>query len=146
MQPRTAGLAQDLRAIAKVGDLDLEKGEDREEALDRLEAVHVRLGDMDGPMRASCGRSTMSMRRRRRGFAVERLMPLGRDLADERPDVFAPSERQDFQQLVAQFRRTDFDHPFSDDPSVRRAGAVEVEEARAALNAWRTAIASITPN
>ena len=38
-------LAQDLRAIAKAGDLDLEKGEDREEALDRLEAVHVRLGD-----------------------------------------------------------------------------------------------------
>src|SRR5690606_7922260 len=52
------------------------------------------------------------------------------------PDVFAPSERQDFQQLVAQFRRTDFDHPFSDDPSVRRAGAIEVEEARAAFNAY----------
>ena len=38
-------LAQDLRAIATAGDLDLEKGEDREEALNRLEAVHVRLGD-----------------------------------------------------------------------------------------------------
>ena len=36
----------DLRAIAKEGDLDLEKPEDREEALDRLEAVHVRLGDV----------------------------------------------------------------------------------------------------
>jgi hypothetical protein len=55
---------------------------------------------------------------------------------NERPDVFAPSERRDFQDLVAQFRRTDFDHPFSDDPSVRRAGAVEVEEARAAFNAY----------
>lgn len=39
-------LAQDLRAIAKAGDLDLEKTEDREEALDRLEAIHVRLGDV----------------------------------------------------------------------------------------------------
>ena len=67
---------------------------------------------------------------------AERLTLPERDLADERPDVFAPSERRDFQDLVAQFRRTDFDHPFSDDPSVRRAGAVEVEEARAAFNAY----------
>lgn len=39
-------LAQDLRAIAEEGDLDLENPEDREEALDRLEAVHIRLGDV----------------------------------------------------------------------------------------------------
>ena len=67
---------------------------------------------------------------------AERVTLSERALTDERPDVFTPSERQDFQQLVAQFRRTDFDHPFSDDPSVRRAGAVEVEEARAAFNAY----------
>jgi type IV secretion system T-DNA border endonuclease VirD2 len=36
---------------------------------------------------------------------------------------------------VVQFRRTDFDHPFSDDPAVRRAGAVEVEAARDAFEA-----------
>ena len=59
-----------------------------------------------------------------------------RESAAGEPDIFAPSERRDFQELVAQFRRTDFDHPFSDDPSVRRAGAVEVEEARAAFNAY----------
>jgi len=39
-------LAQDLQAIAKAADLDFEKPEDREKALDRLEAVHVRLGDV----------------------------------------------------------------------------------------------------
>jgi type IV secretion system T-DNA border endonuclease VirD2 len=38
-------LTQDLRAIARAGGLDLEQGEDREDALDRLETVHVRLGD-----------------------------------------------------------------------------------------------------
>jgi len=129
-------LAQDLRAIAKVGDLDLEKGEDREEALDRLEAVHVRLGDTLTDARILRAIDDVNETEDAEVSLAERLMPLGRDLADERPDVFAPSERQDFQQLVAQFRRTDFDHPFSDDPSVRRAGAVEVEEARAALNAY----------
>lgn len=39
-------LSQDLNAIATAGDLDLEKPEDREEALDRLEAIHARLGDV----------------------------------------------------------------------------------------------------
>lgn len=129
-------LAQDLRAIAKVGDLDLEKGEDREEALDRLEAVHVRLGDTLTDARILRAIDDVDETEDAEVSLAERLTPLGRDLADERPDVFAPSERQDFQQLVAQFRRTDFDHPFSDDPSVRRAGAVEVEEARAAFNAY----------
>ena len=129
-------LAQDLRAIAKVGDLDLEKGEDREEALDRLEAVHVRLGDTLTDARILRAVDDVDEAADAEVSLAERLTLPGRDLADERPDVFAPSERQDFQQLVAQFRRTDFDHPFSDDPSVRRAGAVEVEEARAALNAY----------
>ncbi len=129
-------LAQDLRAIAKVGDLDLEKGEDREEALDRLEAVHVRLGDTLTDARILRAIDDVDETEDAEVSLAERLTPLGRDLADKRPDVFAPSERQDFQQLVAQFRRTDFDHPFSDDPSVRRAGAVEVEEARAAFNAY----------
>jgi len=129
-------LAQDLRAIAKAGDLDLEKGEDREEALDRLEAVHVRLGDTLTDARILRAIDDVDETEDGGVALAERLTLPERDLANERPDVFAPSERRDFQDLVAQFRRTDFDHPFSDDPSVRRAGAVEVEEARAAFNAY----------
>jgi type IV secretion system T-DNA border endonuclease VirD2 len=129
-------LAQDLRAIAKAGDLDLEKGEDREEALDRLEAVHVRLGDTLTDARILRAIDDVDETEDGEVTLAERLTLPERDLANERPDVFAPSERRDFQDLVAQFRRTDFDHPFSDDPSVRRAGAVEVEEARAAFNAY----------
>lgn len=130
-------LAQDLRAIATAGDLDLEKGEDREEALDRLEAVHVRLGDTLTDARILLRAvDDVDEAEDAEVSIAERLTPLGRNLAGERPDVFAPSERRDFQELVAQFRRTDFDHPFSDDPPVRRAGAVEVEEARAAFNAY----------
>jgi type IV secretion system T-DNA border endonuclease VirD2 len=129
-------LAQDLRAIAKAGDLDLEKGEDREEALDRLEAVHVRLGDTLTEARILRAIDDVDETEDGEVALAERLTLPERDLANERPYVFAPSERRDFQDLVAQFRRTDFDHPFSDDPSVRRAGAVEVEEARAAFNAY----------
>ena len=129
-------LAQDLRAIATAGDLDLEKGEDREEALDRLEAVHVRVGDTLTDARILRAVDDVDEAEDAEVSLAERVTLPERDPADERPDVFAPSERQDFQQLVAQFRRTDFDHPFSDDPSVRRAGAVEVEEARAAFNAY----------
>jgi len=129
-------LAQDLRAIAKAGDLDLEKGEDREEALDRLEAVHVRLGDALTDARILRAVEDVDEADGTETSFADHLTLRERDLADERPDVFASSERQDFQQLVAQFRRTDFDHPFSDDPSVRRAGAIEVEEARAAFNAY----------
>ena len=129
-------LAQDLRAIAKAGDLDLEKGGEREEALDRLEAVHVRLGDTLTDARILRATDDVDETEDGEVALAERLTLPERDLANERPDVFAPSERRDFQDLVAQFRRTDFDHPFSDDPSVRRAGAVEVEEARAAFNAY----------
>ena len=110
-------LAQDLRAIAKAGDLDLEKGEDREEALDRLEAVHVRLGDTLTDARILRAIDDVDETEDGEVALAERLTLPERDLANERPDVFAPSERQDFQDLVAQFRRTDFDHPFSDDPS-----------------------------
>lgn len=129
-------LAQDLRAIAKDGDLDLEKPGDREEALDRLEAVHVRLGDVLTDARILRAVEDVAEADDGEVALAERLTQPERDLAVERPDVFAPSERQDFQQLVSQFRRTDFDHPFSDDPSVRQAGAVEVEEARVAFNAY----------
>ncbi len=129
-------LAQDLRAIAKAGDLDLEKGEDREEALDRLEAVHVRLGDTLTDARILRAVDDVDEAEDAEVSLAERLTLPERDLADERPDAFAPSERQDFQQLVAQFRRTDFTHPFSDDHSVYKAGVIEVEEARAAFNAY----------
>lgn len=129
-------LAQDLRAIAAAGDLDLEKGEDREEALDRLEAVHVRLGDTLTDAGILRSMDDVDEAEEAEVSLAERLTLPERDLADERPDAFAPSERQDFQQLVAQFRRTDFTHPFSDDPSVYKAGVIEVEEARAAFNAY----------
>lgn len=129
-------LAQDLRAIAKAGDLDFEKGEDREEALDRLEAVHVRLGDTLTDARILRAVDDMEETEDGEVALAARITLPERDLEEGGPDVFAPTERRDFQDLVAQFRRTDFDHPFSDDPSVRRAGAVEVEEARAAFNAY----------
>jgi type IV secretion system T-DNA border endonuclease VirD2 len=129
-------LAQDLRAIAKEGDLDLEKPGHREEALDRLEAVHVRLGDVLTEARILREVEEVAEADDGEVALAERLTLPERDLAEERPDVFAPSERQDFLQLVSQFRRTDFDHPFSDDPSVRQAGAVEVEEARVAFDAY----------
>jgi type IV secretion system T-DNA border endonuclease VirD2 len=129
-------LAQDLRAIAKAGDLDLEKGEDREEALDRLEATHVRLGDALTDARILRAVDDVDEAEDSEVVLAERLTLPGRDVTEARPDVFAPSERLDFRQMVHQFRRTDFDHPFSDDPSVRRAGAIDVEEARAAFNAY----------
>ena len=129
-------LAQDLRAIAKEGVLDLEKPGDREEALDRLEAVHVRLGDVLTDARILRAVEDVDEADDGEVALAERLTLPERDLAEEQPDVFAPSERQDYQQLVSQFRRTDFDHPFSDDPSVRQTGAVEVEEARVAFNAY----------
>jgi type IV secretion system T-DNA border endonuclease VirD2 len=129
-------LAQDLRAIAKEGDLDLEKPEDREEALDRLEAMHVRLGDALTDARILRAVDDVAEPDDGEVAFAERLTLQERDLAEGRPNVFAPSERQDFQRLVNQFRRTDFDHPFSDDPTVRQAGAVKVEEARVAFNAY----------
>jgi len=129
-------LAQDLRAIAKAGDLDLEKGEDREEALDQLEAVHVRLGDTLTDARILRAVDEVDDNKDDPVALAERVTLPERERTAGEPDIFAPSERRDFQELVAQFRRTDFDHPFSDDPSVRRAGAVEVEEARAAFNAF----------
>ena len=121
-------LAQDLRAVAKAGGLDLEKDADREEALDRLETVHVRLGD------ALTDARILRVIEEVKDDAVAQT-ERGALPARER-DIFAPSERRDFQDLVAQFRRTDFDHPFSDDPSVYKAGVIEVEEARAAFNAY----------
>ncbi len=133
-------LAQDLRAIAKAGGLDLEKGEDREDALDRLEAVHARLGDTLTDARILRAIDEVDDTKDDPVALAERVTLPERERERERaagePDIFAPSERREFQALVAQFRRTDFDHPFSDDPSVRRAGAVEVEEARAAFNAF----------
>ena len=129
-------LAQDLQAIAKEGGLDLENPEDREEALDRLEAVHVRLGDVLTDVRVLRAPSEIDEVDEQEAVPGERLPTPGDDLANYGPDIFAPLERREFRALVAQFRWTDFDHPFSDDPSVRRAGAVEVEAARKAFEAY----------
>ena len=130
-------LAEDLQAIGKGGDLDLEKTEDREEALDRLEAVHVRLGDV--LTSAQVLRAVDEVEEEEGDIQLrlseeERLS--GHNTESDRPDVFAATERQDFRQLVAQFRRTDFNYPFSDDSSVRGRGAIEVEEARAAFDVY----------
>ncbi|OWV40331.1 MULTISPECIES: endonuclease, partial [Mameliella] len=127
-------LAQDLQAIAKEGGLDLEKSADREEALDRLEATHVRLGDVLTDVRVLRAPTEVDEVDDAEEVLGERLAAPGGDLVKDGLDIFAPSERQAFRALVAQFRRTDFNYPFSDDPSVRRAGAVEVEEASTAFN------------
>ncbi len=128
-------LAQDLRAIAKEGDLDLEKAEDREDALDRLEAVHVRLGEV-----LTSAQVLRAVDEVEEGDSELRLgdgaQLSGQNTQVDRPDVFAATERQDFRQLVAQFHRTDFNYPFSDDSSVRGRGVIEVEEARAAFDAY----------
>jgi type IV secretion system T-DNA border endonuclease VirD2 len=128
-------LAQDLQAIGKAGDLDLEKTEDREEALDRLEAIHVRLGDV-----LTSAQVLRAVDEVEEGDTELRLgdgaQLSGQNTQVDRPDVFAARERQDFRQLVAQFRRTDFNYPFSDDSSVRGRGVIEVEEARAAFDAY----------
>ncbi|CAM5426703.1 hypothetical protein FALB51S_02594 [Frigidibacter albus] len=129
-------LAQDLRSVTEANNLDQAKGGDSEDTLDRLEAVHVRLGDVLTDARILRAVDDVDEADGTETSFADHLTLREHDLADERPDVFASSERQDFQQLVAPFRRTDFDHPFSDDPSVRRAGALEVEEARAAFNAY----------
>jgi type IV secretion system T-DNA border endonuclease VirD2 len=128
-------LAQDLRAIAKEGDLDLEKAEDSEDALDRLEAVHVRLGEVltGAQVLRAVDEDEEGDTELRLGDGVQLS---GQNTEGDRPDVFAATETQDFQQLVAQFRRTDFNYPFSDDSSVRGRGAIEVEEARAAFDAY----------
>ena len=130
-------LAQDLQAIAK--SKRPRSGETcgpGRDALDRLEAVHVRLGDVLTDVRVLRAPTEVDEADDAEEVLGERLTTPGGDLAQGGPDIFASSERQEFRALVAQFRRTDSDHPFSDDPSVRRAGAVEVEEARAAFDAY----------
>lgn len=158
-------LAQDLRAIADAERLDLRDEVQRDQAMDRLEAVHGRLGEVltearvlrtvaavekDGPERESGADPGAAVLRHDAGATrqVPEVAAAARTAARDGPDhadpnlsasaadIFAPSERQAFRQLVAQFRRTDFDHPFSDDPSVRRAGAVEVAAARTAFDAF----------
>lgn len=131
-------LAQDLRAIAKAGGLDLEAGEDREEALDRLEAVHVRLGDTLTD--AGLLRTADDMEEVEDDDAAlsERVKLPQHALAEEEPSVFERSERRDFQDLVAQLRRTDFNEAVSQDPDsdARRLGPSEAQAARAAFNEY----------
>lgn len=129
-------LAQDLQAIAKEEGFDLDKPEDREDALDRLEAVHTRLGDILTEGRVLRVPNEVEETEDAEAALGDRLAASDRISTDNGPDVFAPSERQDFRALMAQFRQTDFTYPFSDDPSVRRAGAVEVEEARKAFDTY----------
>ena len=129
-------LAQDVQAIAKEEGFDLDKPKDREDALDRLEAVHTRLGEALTEARVLRGTNDGAEAEEKDASIGERLAASDRDSANDSPEVFAPSQRQEFRALVAQFRQTDFTYPFSDDPSVRRAGAVEVEEARKAFDTY----------
>ncbi|WP_299483245.1 relaxase/mobilization nuclease domain-containing protein [uncultured Paracoccus sp.] len=114
-------LAQDLRAIAGKEGFDLRDDMQRDQALDRLETVHGRLGDVLTEARVL-----------RAVDEVERDLP-AHGAEDGRPNVFSAPERQDFRELVAGFRQTDFNYPYSDDPAVRRAGEKEVEAARLAF-------------
>ncbi|BBU59576.1 hypothetical protein KU6B_58410 (plasmid) [Mameliella alba] len=129
-------LAQDLQAIAKEEGFDLDKPEDREDALDRLEAVHTRLGDVLTEARVLRVPNEVGETEDADATFGDRLEVSDRSSAGDGPDVFSPTERQDFRALVTQFRQTDFTYSFSDDPSVRRAGAVEVEEARKAFDTF----------
>ncbi|OWJ69498.1 endonuclease [Haematobacter massiliensis] len=133
-------LAQDLRAIAKEEQLDLRDTAQRDQAMDRLEAVHGKLGDVltearvlraveeverEGPEREEgARRSEISAHR----VSADNVA------ARSEPDIFDPAERQEFRALVSQFTRTDFSYPYSDDPRARRDGEKQVAEAKEAFD------------
>ncbi|WP_232831704.1 relaxase/mobilization nuclease domain-containing protein [Pseudogemmobacter bohemicus] len=133
-------LAQDLRAIAKEEQLDLRDTAQRDHAVDRLEAVHGKLGDVltearvlraveeverEGPEREEgARRSEISAHR----VSADNVA------ARSEPDIFDPAERQEFRALVSQFTRTDFSYPYSDDPRARRDGEKQVAEAKEAFD------------
>lgn len=132
-------LAQDLRTIAKEESLDLRDEVQRDQAMDRLEAIHGKLGDVltearvlraveqverDGPE----GPEGVGTSRRGDRTALTESGGAQRDR-----DIFHPAERQEFRALVNKFERTDFSYPYSDDPRVRRVGETEVTEASAAF-------------
>ena len=133
-------LAQDLRAIAAEERLELRDAMQRDQAMDRLEAVHGRLGDVltearvlraldeverDGPEREGGTAVSFGDTHRAGADAVEEREGAG---------IFKPEERREFRALVSQFARTDFSYPYSDDPRSRRDGEKEVAEATAAFN------------
>jgi len=131
-------LAQDLRAIAREERLDLRDAGERDQALDRLEAVHGRLGDVLSEARVL--RSLDEVEREGPEGEEERIeSDVHRTAVDGRTEhegdsIYDPEERREFRALVNQFARTDFNHQFSDDPSARRAGEKEVAEARLAFD------------
>lgn len=129
-------LAQDLRAIAKEEQLDLRDTAQRDQAMDRLEDVHGKLGDVltearvlraveeverEGPEREEGARQSEA--------SAHRVSADNETLRSE-PDIFSPTERQEFRALVKQFQRTDFSYPYSDDPRARRDGEKQVAEAK----------------
>lgn len=133
-------LAQDLRAIAKEEQLDLRDTAQRDQAMDRLEDVHGKLGDVltearvlraveeverEGPEREEGARQSEA--------SAHRVSADNETLRSE-PDIFSPTERQEFRALVKQFQRTDFSYPYSDDPRARRDGEKQVAEAKAAFD------------
>lgn len=134
-------LAQDLRAIAKEEQLDLRDTAQRDQAMDRLEAVHGRLGDVLTEARVLRAVEVLEEEEPVREEAEKRALEvLAHRAGDDRlesqsePDIFSPAERQAFRSLVNQFARTDFSHPYSDDPRSRRDGEKEVAEATEAFN------------
>ena len=130
-------LAQDLRAIAAEEKLDLRDGAQRDQALDRLEAVHGRLGDVLTEARVLRALDEVE-RDGPEGEEVRIEGDVHRTAVDGRTEhegdsIYDPADRLEFRALVSQFARTDFNHQFSDDPSARRAGEKEVAEARLAF-------------
>ena len=133
-------LAQDLRAIAKEEQLDLRDTAQREQAVDRLEAVHGKLGDVLTEARVL--RAVEDVEREepereegaRLSDGAANRVSTDNVAARSEPDIFSPAERQEFRALVSQFQRTDFSYPYSDDPRARRDGEKQVAEAKVAFD------------
>ena len=134
-------LAQDLRAIAGKEGLDLRDEVQRDQAMDRLEAVHGKLGDVLTEARVlraveQVEREEPERENRARASdrAVHRAEVDNAAGGGREPDIYSPAERQEFRALVYQFERTDFSYSYSDDPRARRAGEKGVAEATVAFD------------
>ena len=133
-------LAQDLRAIAKEEQLDLRDTAQRDQAMDRLEDVHGKLGDVLTEARVL--RAVEDVEREepereegaRLSDGAANRVSTDNVAARSEPDIFSPAERQEFRALTEQFRRTDFSYPYSDDPRARCDGEKQVAEAKVAFD------------
>ncbi|WP_233589039.1 hypothetical protein [Falsigemmobacter faecalis] len=116
-------LSQDLKAIADHSGFNLREPAGREAALGKLEAVHDRLGEVLSEAQLFKLSDGSEASERSAGTVAEAAA-----------DVYSPEERAELRDFAQRLERTDFNYPFSDDPEVRRAGEVQVGEARAAFD------------